>query len=309
MAETTPLRQGDTVRFVSPASTPDRNAVTVQGQTFQSWGLSVEIAPHAFDRQGFLAGTDGDRLSDLNDAFRDPKVRAVITTRGGKGSYRIAHLLDFDAIRRDPKPLIGFSDITALHLSIWKNAGVPCVHGALTEDETGRLSPSAAESLRRILMSRDPVILHSAADDPTAALTTSGKACGPLIGGNLDMIATTAGWALPPLNGAILLIEAVGLHPGQMDRPLTMLRQAGHLKGVAGLAIGRFTDCPPGREGSQIEMLRQHFMALGVPILGGLPCGHGPHALSVPLGEMAILDADAGTVSVRGEDPAGFDFQ
>ncbi len=294
-----PLRPGDTVRFVSPASTPDLDAVAIRAKMLESWGLSVEIAPHAFDRTGYLAGHDEDRLSDLNDAYRDPRVRAIIATRGGKGSYRIAHRLDFDAIRRDPKPLIGFSDISALHLSIWKHAGIPGVHGALTEDDAGQISTPAASMLQRILMSRDPVVIESNADDPTAALTTAGQVHGPLIGGNLDMIATTAGWALPPLKGAILLIEAVGLHPGQMDRPLTMLRQAGHFRGISGLAIGRFADCPPGREGSQIDMLRQHFTALGVPILGGLPLGHGPDALSVPLGEPAILDARAGRLVVR----------
>lgn len=294
-----PLRSGDTVRFVSPASTPDRDAVAIRAKMFESWGLSVEIAPHAFDRTGYLAGSDDNRLSDLNEAYRDPKVRAVIATRGGKGSYRIAGRLDFDAIRCDPKPLVGFSDITALHLSIWKHTHIPTVHGSLTEDHAGRLSKPAAAMLRHILMTRDPIVLERTTDDPTASLSTSGQASGPLVGGNLDMLATTAGWALPPLSGAILLIEAVGLHPGQMDRPLTMLRRAGHFEGIAAVAIGRFTDCTPGREGSQIEMLREHFSSLAVPVLGGLPIGHGPHALGVPIGEAAILDADAGTLTFR----------
>jgi len=301
---TAPLRPGDAVRFVSPASPPDRASVEIRAKVLESWGLRVEIGPHAFDKTGFLAGSDDDRLSDVNDAFRDPDVRAVFATRGGKGSYRIAHRLVFDAVRKDPKPLIGFSDITALHLSLWKNASIAGIHGTLTEDEFGVISEPGSASLHRILMTRDPIVLEARATEPTAVLTTTGRVTGPVIGGNLDMLATTAGWALPPLKGAILLIEAVGLQPGQMDRPLTMLRLAGHFDGIVGVAIGRFTDCPPDREHIAAALLREHLAHHDVPILGGLPVGHGAHALSVPVGETATLDADAGKLTFREEQNA-----
>ena len=111
------LRAGDRVRLVSPASTPEREQVARSAEPLTTWGLTVEIGRHVFDRFGhYLAGRNEDRLADLNDALRDPGVRAILATRGGKGAYRIASGLDFAAARRDPKPLVGFSDVTILHL-------------------------------------------------------------------------------------------------------------------------------------------------------------------------------------------------
>lgn len=125
------------------------------------------------------------------------------------------------------------------------------------------------------------------------------SAIGPLIGGNLDMVATCAGWALPPLGGAILLLEAVGMFHGAIDRQLTMLRKGGHLDGVAGIALGQFTDINPSGSWTIVDLLRQHLEPLGVPILGGLPLGHGETAESFPLGYLTRLDGAAGTLTAR----------
>src|SRR5262249_46363076 len=162
---------------------------------------------NAFRVEDYLAGTDEERLADLNAALRDPEVRAIFATRGGKGAYRIADRLDFDAARRDPKFLVGFSDITILHLSLWTHCRLVGIHGALLAD--GGEADVAAEtesSLRRALMTSEGAVLIARCEEPTAALTTAGTATGRLIGGNLDMVATAAGWALPDLDGAILLL-------------------------------------------------------------------------------------------------------
>ena len=204
------LRAGDKVRFVSPASTPDESGVLQRKALLESWGLKVDLGQHVFRKRGFLAGTDEERLTDLNAALRDRDVRAIMATRGGKGSYRIADQLDFDAARADPKFLIGFSDITILHLSLWKHCRLVGIHGGFTD--------ANSEALRRALMSSDDIRLQSRGDEPTSALTTSGTARGRLLGGNLDMVSTAAGWALPDLAGAILLLEAVTMHVGQVDR-------------------------------------------------------------------------------------------
>ncbi|TWS95956.1 LD-carboxypeptidase [Reyranella sp. CPCC 100927] len=292
------LKAGDKVRFVSPASTPEREAVLHRAHVLRSWGLDVDFGEHAFDKDGYLAGTDDQRLADVNAALRDPTVRAIFATRGGKGSYRIADRLDFATARRDPKFLVGFSDITILHLSLWRECRLVGLHGALMDDDPGCLSPQSAAALKSALMRDDAIVLRSRDEEPTAALTTNGRATGPLIGGNLSMIATAAGWALPDLRGAILLIEAVNMYVGQVDRQLTMLRKAGHLAGLAGVAVGQFTDFKPSDGWSLIDLLRDHLAALGVPILGGLPLGHGSHPLAVPVGSMACLDATARTLTV-----------
>lgn len=288
-----PLRAGDKVRFVSPASPADREAVLHGARTLEAWGLKVDFGAHAFGRHAYLAGTDDERLSDFNAALADPSVRAIIATRGGKGSYRIADRLDFAAVRRDPKHVVGFSDITALHLSLWKHCRLVGIHGAL------RPAGHDSESLREALMSSDDVVLGSRTDEQTAVLTTTGSARGPLLGGNLETLAACAGWNLASLDGAILLVEAVGMFPGQIDRQLTMLRKAGHLAGLAGIAVGQFTDCfKPIGGFTLVDLLRDHMAPLGVPILGGLPLGHGADPCCTPVGTLARLDADARRLTV-----------
>lgn len=293
------LRAGDKVRLVSPASPPDRDGVLQTARVLQGWGLDVDFGDNVYRRYGYLAGTDEERLADLNAALRDPTVRAIVATRGGKGSYRIAHRLDFDAAHRDPKFLVGISDITILHMSLWRHSAVAGLHGALYVDETnGRISEISSRSLRAALMADGPYVITAVPDDPTHELTTTGIAQGPLLGGNLDMIATGAGWALPDLRGAILFVEAVDMYLGQVDRLLTMLRNAGHLDGVCGIAVGRFTKIGPSKGISIVALLRDHFAHLDVPILGGLPLGHGAHALTVPLGAQAVIDTATETLTV-----------
>jgi len=295
-----PLRPGDKVRFVSPASSPDKDRVLRNAEILKGWGLDVDFGEHAFCKWNYLAGTDEERLADIDDALRDPEVRAIFTTRGGKGSYRIADQVDFAAVRRDPKFVIGFSDITALHLSLLKHCHQVGIHGALSvgPNEEG-VSRYTQDSLRQALMTTEDIVIAARPEEPTLRLTTGGTAQGRLIGGNLDMVATSAGWALPDMRGAILLLEAIGLYIGQVDRQMTMLRKAGHLDGLAGVAIGQFTDFEFDRPYSVIDVLSEHLAELNVPILGGLPLGHGDRPASVLIGAVAELDAGAGTLAIR----------
>lgn len=292
-----PVKPGDTVRFVSPASTPDRGMVERRVAVLEEWGLNVQLGEHVFAKHGFLAGSDQQRLADINAAFRDPMVRAVLATRGGKGSYRIAPDLDFDAVRGDPKPLVGFSDITALHMCMFKMGRIAGVHGALFADADDRLSLETTLSHKNALMGLDPLRIDTDPDEASSALTTAGWAEGVLLGGNLTMIGAMAGWGLPDLRGAILLLEAVNMELGQVDRTLTMLTKGGHLDGIAGVAIGQFVGFKPNGPITVIDLLREYLEPMGVPILGGLPLGHGGAPHSVYLGTRAVLDADAGVLT------------
>jgi muramoyltetrapeptide carboxypeptidase len=288
------LRPGDKIRFVSPASTPDRDAVLRGAETLQRWGLEVEYGEHAFSKDGPFAGNDPERAGDLNAALRDPSVRAIFATRGGRGCYRIADQIDLAAVRRDPKLLIGFSEITILHLMLWKQCRLPGIHGAVRSEDAEGVHQRANALLRSVLMGTGRLEITSEDGEATRILTTGGTARGRLIGGNLEMIATAAGWALPDLTGAILLLEGTNLRFGQLDRMLTMLRKAGHFDGIAGVAIGQFTDCASGA----IGLLRDQLSVLGVPLLGGLPLGHGATPLIVPVGLEAQLDADRGMLAM-----------
>lgn len=173
------------------------------------------------------------------------------------------------------------------------------MHGALRGDVRDSSGSPHGPSLTELLTGSGPVSVAAQPGEPTAALSNGRSAIGPLIGGNLDMVTTCAGWALPPLGGAILLLEAVGMFLGAIDRQLTLLRKGGHLDGVAGIALGQFTDITPSGSWSIVDLVRQHFEPLGVPILGGLPLGHGATAESFPLGYLTRLDGTAVTLTAR----------
>lgn len=289
------LEVGDKVRLVSPATAPSEEILLHSINVLEGLGLEVEIGKHALDKYGFLAGTDEDRLDDLNDALRDPAVKAVITTRGGRGAYRIANGIDFEAARQNPKPIVGFSENTIIHLAMLKHCNIPGLHGApRIVENIGR----SAESFHQALFTTEPIIIQTDSNESTAALTTSGKAEGVLIGGNQDLIATAAGWMLPDFKDAILLLEAVDMRIGHIDRQLTMLKNAGHLNGIKGIAIGQYTDCGESDGWTSIDMLRDQLGSLSIPILGGLPIGHGKEPMSVPIGTKALLDADEGILTV-----------
>jgi muramoyltetrapeptide carboxypeptidase len=290
------LEPGDRVRVVSPASTPDRDFVARGVELLTGWGLQVELGEHVFDSVGYLAGTDEDRLADLNDAFRDPGVRAVFATRGGKGAYRISDQLDFGAVRRDPKPLVGFSDITAVHLSLWKECGLAGVHGPFVTDEA-----ECAEALRKVLMTTDDVVIKQDPTELSAGLTDGGPATGFLMGGNLSTVAHAVGGELSSLAGGILLIEDnLGTGLGMIDRQLTQLIKSGLLDDLTGIAVGRFNGFEDERANgwSVLDVMRDRFDLLAVPVLGGLPIGHGRQPATVPLGTVATIDPAAGTFTV-----------
>lgn len=293
------LRPGDVVAVVSPAGPAPRARVEAGCAMLRSWGLEPAVGRHAYRRHGFLAGSDAQRATDLNAALADPRVRAVLATRGGYGSQRIADAVDAATVRRDPKPVVGFSDLTALQLALWRAARLASLHGpgvAWRPDRTGAVSE---RSLRDALMSTDQVVLRRDPAAPTAPVAAPGTATGRLLGGNLSLLASSVGTPdVPDLTGAILLLEDVDEAPYRVDRMLTQLRRAGLLRDLAGVAVGQFTRCEHGRPGEVVEVLAERLADLGVPVLGGLPVGHGDDPLTVPVGVPATLDTATGTLTV-----------
>ncbi len=294
-----PLNRGDKIRFVSPASSPNWDDVEEAAELLRGWGFEVDFGQYAFEKLNYLAGTDQQRVDDLNAAFRDESVRAIFATRGGKGSYRIADRIDFDAARRDPKFLVGFSDITAIHLALTKQGIGGGVHGAISIEDWEPSYKPWGTPLRKLLTTSDPIILNADVEVETSQLTTAGCATGIMVGGNLEMVTATAGWALPDLRGKVLLLEAVGMYLGQIDRQLAMLTKAGHLNGVAGVALGQFTDINPSGSLTINDLLREYLAPLDVPILGGLPLGHTVPAQCIPLCYPTELKCEDLTIHVR----------
>jgi muramoyltetrapeptide carboxypeptidase len=297
------LRPGDTVVLVSPSG-PTRAARVEPGiELLSSWGLSVTLGTDVYARNGFLAGTDAQRLASLNAAFRDPSVRGVICTRGGYGAQRIVDGLDVEAAAADPKVFVGFSDITALQLALWRGSRLATIHGPGAGWVETRTPAASAESLRATIMTTDIVRVAADPSAETAAVRVdpgTGPATGTLLGGNLCLLTASVGTPdFPDLTGSILLMEDVEEPPYKVDRMLTHLRRAGVLAGLAGVAVGQFTRCADAWDIPVAEVLAERLADLGVPVLGGLPIGHGYAQQTVPVGVPATLDAAAGTLTVE----------
>ncbi|MEB0042280.1 MULTISPECIES: LD-carboxypeptidase [unclassified Pseudomonas] len=292
------LQVGDAVALVSPAGPVPQARVEAAVKVLTSWGLQPRVYPHALDKYSFYAGSDEQRATDLNDALADPEIRAVICNRGGYGVQRIIEHLDFDAVRRDPKLVLGFSDITALHAALWCNARLATIHGPVgAQLERGGLTNS---SVKHTLMTAEPTLIKADPTEATVGVRRQGIVNGLLLGGNLSLLSTSVGTPfMPDLNGAILLIEDVGESAYRVDRLLTHLRNCGILQRVAGIAVGQFSE-PLGVSGqvTLVDVLRERLCDLGVPVLGGLSIGHGDPNIAVPLGTYATLDADTGTLWV-----------
>ena len=297
------LRAGDTVGLVAPASVvamPDQLDRAIHWVT--GMGLVPKIGLHVGDRDGYLAGTDADRASDLNAMFAAPEVCAIFAVRGGWGGARILPLLDWATIAANPKLLIGYSDTTALHLAIAARAGFATLHAPNAASSWNRES---WESLWRIAFAGATPALGGAkveeASGRTARTLVSGTAHGRLLGGNLTILSTMmgTGW-LPDLEGAILFLEDVNEEPYRIDRMLQQLRLAGVLDRTAGVVFGQCTHCEvrdPDYAGFTLdEVLDRHLGDLGKPVITGFNTGHVGNQLSLPVNVPVELDAASRTL-------------
>ncbi|GIF21489.1 peptidase S66 [Paractinoplanes tereljensis] len=293
------LRPGDRVRVVAPAGVPDTRLA--RGiQILESFGLVVEPGEHLYDKYGYLAGTDEARLADLNAAFRDPGVRGIFAARGGYGTQRIIDGLDLAAVRRDPRVFVGFSDLTVLSGRLWTAARQVSFYGPMVNWTDSRTGPTEIESLRKAVMTTDPIVLTTDPAEPSAAVTVPGEATGTLLGGNLTMLQASLHTPdLPNLRGAILLLEDTDEGPYSYDRMLTHLTRAGALSHLAGVALGQFTNAPVvAGQWTAAQAVQDRLSKLGVPVLGGLRVGHGNGQLTVPLGTKATINTTTKTLTV-----------
>jgi muramoyltetrapeptide carboxypeptidase len=258
-------------------------------------------------RLGHLAGTDAERLADLHSAFSDPDTDAVWCVRGGYGCTRLLPDVDFDLIRRHPKPFFGYSDVTALHLAIGQKTGLVTFHAPVA---AGVYEPHTFPHFLEVVRNgKAPYAMHQRtpggfpeddAFDPY--VIAEGKAEGELTGGNLSLLAAMCGtpWQ-PSFKNKLVFIEEVGEQPYRVDRLLTQLLEATDLKKAAGIALGVFFDCKPKNSDFSLtlrETLSDRLASLGMPVLYGLPFGHIPEQVTLPYGIEARLDTGAGTLTL-----------
>ena len=273
--------------MIAPASGFERDAFEA-GLALLDVRYRTEYCNGLFERRRYLAGSDDRRLAELHAALTDPGIRAVFCARGGYGATRLLRQLAASAPAGAPKPLIGFSDITALHL--WLQAhGRISIHGPVLT-QLPRLSAATCTRLFDLLESVRPA-------PPLAGTATyvGGVAEGPLLGGNLSVFTRLLGTPyLPALDGAILLLEDQGERPYRLDRMWTHLQLAGVFERVRGIVLGSFTACEErGADYTSDEVLRELAASTGLPCAAGLPIGHGDVNEPVPLGVRVRLDADA----------------
>ena len=291
------LAPGARVALVAPAG-PLRGEPELERAAANARALGWEprVGTHALARRGYLAGHDADRLADLNRALADDAIDGVWCLRGGYGAMRILPGVDYDAVRRRPKPLLGFSDVTALHAALGRRAGLATFHGPTARAELSAFSRASLE--RALTHLGDPCGAW-----PAARTLRPGAARGVLAGGNLALLAALAGTPYAPsYDGAILVLEDVNESVYRVDRMLRQLLLSGALSGLQGIAFGECTDCPcESDDGARTldEVVAELADALDVPCAIGIPVGHISDQWTLPLGALAELDADRGELRVE----------
>jgi muramoyltetrapeptide carboxypeptidase len=287
------LHPGDRVRVVAPSGPVHRGRFECGVELLGGRYELVFDERELYAREGFLAGSDDHRLGALNAAIRDPGCRAIFMARGGYGLTRILAGVDLGALAVDPKPIVGFSDITALH-AFCAGAGIVSIHGPVVA-QLGDLPPRDLESMIDLLEVPGPRTLLTGLEE-----LVPGEATGRLIGGNLEVLSRLLGTPeMPDLDGAILFLEDVGEQPYRLDRLFTHFAAAGVFDCVGGVVIGDCVDCDELEDGRPIpptgrEVIVERLAGLGIPVALGGAFGHGERNVSLPHGAPARLITASG---------------
>jgi muramoyltetrapeptide carboxypeptidase len=284
------LREGDSVALIAPAGPLKSDDEFERAQDIvRALGLVPKIGTFAkASALGYLAGTDEQRAADFNEAVRDSQVRGIFALRGGYGTMRILDRIDYDAVARSPKVILGYSDLTALLNSLAQETGLITFHGPVAA--LSQFTALETQALRAAVMTAEPLgVLHA----PEAETLVDGVASGRIAGGNLSLIASLIGTPYEiDTSGALLVVEEVDESPYRIDRMLTQLRMSGALTRAAGIIAGGWTNC-----GVTGELLRDRLGDLGIPVLTETLIGHIDEQWTLPVGAYATLDSGARTLT------------
>jgi muramoyltetrapeptide carboxypeptidase len=298
------LKKGDVIGIVSPASSPDDFTRIEQGVKYlESLGYRVKLGKHIFKRYGYLSSTDDERADDLNEMFADEKVKAIICVRGGYGTPRLLDKVDYNLIKKKPKIFVGYSDITALQLAIFKKTGLVTFSGPmLAVDIYSNFDSFAEDFFWRILTSREKKIEIKNPNGVELNTLKSGKATGTLLGGNLSLIASIMGTKYQPsFNDSVLVIEDIGEEPYRIDRYLSQLKNSDVLYKINACILGQFTDCAPKEPEKSLtleQIFNDYLGNLRIPVISNLSYGHIPRKLTLPLGARVRVDAKRQKITI-----------
>jgi muramoyltetrapeptide carboxypeptidase len=301
------LKTGQRVAVVAPAGPPDPDLLNWGVRFLSESGFKVEVGRHVLDRFGYLAGSDQARADDFNRALQDRDIRAIFCARGGYGAARIVNNLDYESVRSDPKIIVGYSDITTLLFAFWQRCRLTTFHGPLMGSQ--RISDWSYEQLlRQITGSQSHMPWPSPPDTDAIKLLRPGCGSGRLLGGCLSILTTLAGTVdVPDPDSSILFFEEICEAPYRIDRMLIHLRNAGFFTGLQGVICGQFIACTQRTDDDEPtlnidEIIKDVFHERDIPILSGLPIGHGIHNLTIPIGcritieDNIIIQEEAGVV-------------
>jgi muramoyltetrapeptide carboxypeptidase len=299
------LKKRDLIGLVSPASPPS-SSEKIDGAVryLEDRGYDVKVGKHVMDEHGYLAGTDEARLEDLNAFIRDERMKAIIAVRGGYGTPRLLAGIDYDALRKQPKVIVGYSDLTGLQSAVLNQIGLITFSGPMAGVEMwDSIDPYTEENFWRMVESPDaPGLLTNPEEEPVTTLK-GGTGQGPLIGGNLSLLINLFGTRyLPAMQGSVLILEDVDEAPHRIDRMFTQMQHADVWKQVSGAAFAAFTDCTasdPDKPHRTVNELQKEFAAhVNGPVLANIQYGHIPKKLTMPIGAQCRVDGSKGTIEI-----------
>ncbi len=285
------LNKGDVIGIISPASSPDDLSKIESGAEYlEKQGYRVEIGNNVGKVHGYLAGSDEERLDDFHEMFSNKNVKAIFSVRGGYGSGRLLDRIDFNLIKKNPKILVGYSDITALQMAIFKKTGLVTFAGPmLATDFSGRINKFAEENFWKIITNTKKIgKIHNPRDEKFYALT-KGRGEGKILGGNLALLNSLMGTPFfPSFKDSILIIEDIGEAPYKVDRLLNQLRLAKVFDEIKGVILGRFVDCYETDKSKKTiklnEVIEHYFGTLKIPVIYSFSHGHIKENLTIPFG-------------------------
>lgn len=289
------LSTGDTVGIIAPAGPVDAQKLKQAIPFFKKRGLHVKLGEHVYENNGFIAGTDEERVDDFHKMIADPSIKAIFCARGGYGTGRIASMLDYHLIRKNPKIIWGYSDITYIHTAIRQEAGFVTFHGPMIASDisSNHFDLKSEQSFEQLF---NPVpITYDETTSPLRVIS-KGLAKGPFVGGNLSVLMSTMGTPHEiDLRNSILLIEDIGEEVYQVDGLCNQLKQSGKLDEVAGIVIGDFRARnldQTVRSEAFDSVFHHYFSKLNKPVVAGFQMGHCFPNIGVPLGTQAILSSE-----------------
>ena len=266
------MEEGDTIAIVSPSGPIKSDSLDFAIETINSWGLKASIGKHAFDKYGVFAGTDADRAADFQKALNDKKVKAILCARGGYGAIRIVDLLDFSKFMKNPKWIVGFSDITVFHAKL-QSLGVESIHGTMAKSFPA-VTEKSLKTLHDTLFGKYSQTIKST----KSKFNRAGKCKGELIGGNLSMLYSMRGVPFEyNYNGKILFIEDLNEYLYHIDRMIQNLKHSGILSRINGLVVGTMSGMKNGVDeyaGSIEEIILDAVSEYNYPVIFDFPSGH-----------------------------------